>query len=383
MNYRIITLALLSATALVACSSNEPLTKKLDYKSAQPKRNALEIPPDLTNPDLRDKFALPKVNGAVTASSLAEKAVDKNREISQSTGQVAVQVPNMRIERQGNQRWLLIEKSPEDLWSSLEEFWQENGFLIKTSDPKLGVMETDWAENRAKIPVDGIRILLSKVGLDGLYSTPERDKFRIRLERGTKGTEVYFSHRGMAEVYTSDAKEGTIWQVRPADPELEAEMLGRFMLRLGISEDKARDAVKKIASASTVSQRSKIVGQTVVVDDAFDRAWRRTGLALDRVGLVVVDRNRQDGVYFVRLAQSEAAEKESGESIWSALAFWREKQPKKVQAQLEQAGGERFRVVLKEVGGNQTQVSVMDGAGQLLDEQKLAKILKNLNQQLQ
>ena len=123
------------------------------------------------------------------------------------------------MERAGTQRWLVVSgKSPEQLWPALKAFWQDNGFVIKSEDPAVGVMETDWAENRAKLPNDGLRKLLETVGLGSVYSTGERDKFRIRLEKTANGTEVYFSHRGMEEVYADSTKTNTIWRPRATDP---------------------------------------------------------------------------------------------------------------------------------------------------------------------
>jgi outer membrane protein assembly factor BamC len=181
---------------------------------------------------------------------------------------------------------------------------------LHTEDRQLGIIETDWAENRAKIPQDVIRKTLGKV-FDGLYSTSERDKFRTRLERGADGTtEVYITHRGMQEVYTSAQKDQTIWQPRPSDPELETEFLRRLMVKLGVSQEQA-DAVAKAdttAAAATGSVRMDTAnGQPVLqIDEGFDRAWRRVGVALDRTGFTVEDRDRSRGIYFVRYVAPDA-----------------------------------------------------------------------------
>ena len=78
----------------------------------------------------------------------------------------------------------------------MRDFWQESGFLLTTDQRNLGIMETDWAENRAKLPQDIIRGTLGKL-VDSVYSTGELDRFRTRLERTPNGTEIFVSHRGM------------------------------------------------------------------------------------------------------------------------------------------------------------------------------------------
>ncbi len=215
-------------------------------------------------------------------------------------------IQTVSVERSGNQRWLLVKQTPEALWPQIKDFWQESGFLINVESAETGVMETDWAENRAKIPQDIIRNTLGKV-LDGLYSTGERDKFRTRLERRADGmTEIYISHRGAQEVVTGQHKDSTVWTPRPADPELEADFLSRLMVRFGVEAERAKVAVSNVAP---VQAKAKLVknenGKYVEVDEGFDRAWRRVGLALDRVGFTVEDRDRAQGLYFVRYVDQD------------------------------------------------------------------------------
>src|SRR5690606_12346511 len=150
-----------------------------------------------------------------------------------------LQVGDVQILRDGNKRWLLVNRPVDQLWEPTREFWLDHGFNLDQEKPALGIMETDWAENRAKLPQDVIRKTLGKV-FDSLYSTSERDKFRTRLERRPDGrTEIFVSHRGMIEVYNSAAKDSTVWQPRPTDPELEVEFLRRLMVKLGVPAEAA------------------------------------------------------------------------------------------------------------------------------------------------
>ena len=188
------------------------------------------------------------------------------------------------------------------IWEPLREFWTSNGFVLTTDAPDIGVMETDWAENRAKLPQDFIRRTLGKV-LDTLYSTGERDKFRTRVERQAQGgVEIYITHRGMVENYADNQKGSTIWQPRPSDPELEIEFLRRLMVKLGTSPEVAKTTAAAASNTpDNISQVSSLNGQpAIVLRDNLDRAWRRTGVALDRSGFTVEDRDRSAGVYFVR-----------------------------------------------------------------------------------
>ncbi len=297
-------LALTLALATVLASGCSVIqTDKIDYKSAGT-GPSLEVPPDLTALSRDSRYVVP--GGPVTANSYAA-----GQQNSTPGTPVAVNtLGDVRIERAGNQRWLVVGRSADTLWSPLRDFWQENGFLLTIDQQNLGILETDWAENRAKIPQDFIRNTLGKV-LDSLYSTGERDKFRTRIERTSSGTgtEIYISHRGMVEKISSSRtpERGigeTIWEPRTPDPELEAEFLRRLMVKLGVSQEQSKATVAAAAVPKQTSRIATLGGNPVVqIDEGFDTAWRRVGLALDRTGFTVEDRDRAQGIYFVRYVE--------------------------------------------------------------------------------
>lgn len=383
--------AILLATGILAgCSTSNPLEKKLDYKSAEPPKtlgNALEVPPDLTAPQIQNKYVIPATGSTSAVANTAAAAATAQQPAAQpqaDSGNVAIKsVDNITMERAGTQRWLAVNgKTPAELWPILKAFWQENGFVIKTEEPDLGIMETDWAENRAKLPADGIRKLMETVGLGGTMSTPERDKFRIRLEKTATGTEIYFSHRGMYEIFINEGKSDTMWQPRPVDPDLEAELLGRFMIRMGITEEKAKEAVKQ-AQAPTEKPKDLIADGKLNINDGFDRAWRRVGLALDRIGLVVSDRDRSQGIYFVKPAKGELDKKDDSSSsggFWSSLAFWKSKDATQEKAS---PAGPEYRILVKEQSAGVSTLTVQDQQGKPLSDSFAKTVLSKLQTELQ
>ena len=306
--------------ALTACSLVEKVQPKpIDYKSTNT-LPPLEIPPDLTTPGTDDRFVVPDAGGRGSASASAYSA-DRTTKKDPAKAGVLPAPPKARIERSGSQRWLVVEADPEKVWPTVRQFWQEQGFVLTVESPATGVLETDWAENRAKLPMDFIRNTLGRV-LDSIYSTGERDKFRTRLERnGDNLTEIYVSHRGMVEVVDKrssnalkDAStDGTVWQPRAADPDLEAEFLQRLLVRFGVEESAARAQLTKNNGGPEKARLTKTAeGATLTVEERFDRAWRRVGLALDRVGFTVEDRDRSKGLYFVRYVAPLSDNKSSG-----------------------------------------------------------------------
>ncbi|SFN40208.1 outer membrane protein assembly factor BamC [Nitrosospira briensis] len=372
MKWRIV-VALCLAVTVAGCNLL-PEAKKMNYKSAG-KLPPLEVPPDLTAPGSDERYVVPDINPTGSATFSAYDR-ERNKLSGASTGGAfilpSLEEAGVRMERSGTQRWLVVKGEPEEVWPVVKEFWHELGFLIKVEMPEAGVMETDWAENRAKISEDIIRNTLGKI-LDSLYSTAERDKFRTRLERGEDGTtEIYISHRGMDEVMQGDVR--TVWQPRPADPDLEAEMLSRLMMRFGVTEERARTAV---ANSGSVQERARLDGEkggVLSLNEAFDRSWRRVGLALDRIGFTVEDRNRSQGIYFVRYINPDL-DSGAGPSVLSKLMFWREE---------GEDGPEQFRIQLSEAGttGESTDVTVLNKDGTPDKTNNASKILKLLHEQL-
>ncbi|MBI3140933.1 MAG: outer membrane protein assembly factor BamC [Rhodocyclales bacterium] len=365
---------LLAAAVLGGCSGSLVESKKIDYKSTG-KLPPLEIPPDLTSPSRDERYVVPDINpkGSATYSAYS---TERSGNRPAATPEILPQIEKMRVERSGSQRWLVVAGTPDKIWPSVKEFWQELGFIINLELLDAGIMETDWAENRAKLPQDFIRNTIGKV-LDQLYSTGERDKFRTRLETGTEPgtTEIYISHRGMYEVYASEAKDSTMWQPRSADPEMEAEMLRRLMVRLGSEDTRARALV----AAEPNQERAKLAraaggAGSLELQEAFDRAWRRVGLALDRVGFTVEDRDRAKGLYFVRYVDPEVDKRKEDKGFLSKLAFWR-------SDKADAAANQQFRIYVKGEGGASS-VQVLTREGGVDTSETAKKILGLLLDQL-
>ncbi len=386
----------LAAGVITGCSSiNEAMQPdKIDYKSSASKRTpTLDIPPDLTKLEGDRRYSVPDANGTSTLSTYSQAA--KVREQS-PTENVLPSAQGIRMERDGNTRWLVISNGMrgDQLWQQLRGFWQESGFLLVQDSPETGIMETDWAENRAKIPQDIIRNTIGKV-FDGLYSTSERDKFRTRVERAQNGTlEVFISHRGAQEQLTGIDKSSTVWTPRPADPELEAEFLSRLAQRLGVQKEQADRMAKSPApagsDAATADAAAGAAGATgaaaggaaqksylaqvngapaLQLPEPFDRAWRSVGLSLDRVNFTIEDRDRAQGLYYVRYVDPRTNVDNRG--FFSKL-FTKPDDPKTAK---------KYRVALKGTGSG-TLVTVLNDAGQPENGEIGKRILSLLDEQL-
>lgn len=374
-------ITVLLITLLVGCSwvdEKFPERKKTDYKVSRTE-SSLEIPPDLTKPDQDSSMMVPDISPSGTASYseyTGERSAPQPGQAS--TSRVMPEQKNIEFMRAGRHHWLVMQGSPDQVWDKVRAFWLENGFLLTIDNPAIGIMETEWAENRADIPQGPIRRLISKA-LDSLYSAATRDKFRVRLEKGQQEgtTELFLTHKGMEEIAqeTQGSSTGTIWKPRPADPELEIEMLKQMLVFVGAEEQKAQRILASGKSREEIKARMITAegGEAALLfEEPFSRAWRYVGLALDRVGFNVEDRDRSRGTYYVRYRDPEQdSNKKPG--FFSRLAFWSDD---------DKIAEDQYQVfLLSEV--NTTRISVRDKNGKADNSETARRILTMLQEQLQ
>ena len=376
LRYPVVAMLTLGVFLLAGCETIGPVGKRIDYKSTSA-APALELPPELSQPRFDDRFSVSTASGLAAANAARPRQSD-----------LLPTNPDARIARAGNERWIVATATPDQAWSTVRQFWTETGFVVAVEQPAVGVMETDWAENRADMPSDFLRRTIGKY-MEAFTSTYKRDKFRTRIERGADpGTvEIYISHRGMEQVPTVKIDNvqgaGFAWALMPPNPGLEAEMLSRLMMRFGAPEAQAVTAsaattpgAKAPATAADRARVEKAADGTskLIVDDPFDRAWRRVGLALDRSGFTVVDRDRSTGIYFVRYADpdSDMTRKDREQSWLAKLMFWRADEKDKP---------EQYRIKVVEATPASV-VSVQDPKGEPDRTQNSEKILALLKDQL-
>jgi outer membrane protein assembly factor BamC len=371
---RVISVAVLIGVlgfGLVACKS-VTTNDTVDYKSSGAVRGPnLAYPPDLVTSQADRRYIVQ--DGTATMSEY-NAAVKKS---AQMRSNVMTGIPGMRIARDGDRRWLVVDKPATELYPQVKDFWQENGFLLVVDSPSTGIMETDWAENRAKIAQDWIR---STVGgaLDSIYDTGERDKYKTRLE-ATKPTEteIYITQRGAIEKCTTDSTNNcisTIWTARPNDPELEAAFLARLMERLGMTQEQAKAMVNNPVDAKTPKAKLVQDGPNkahIDLSASFDRSWRDVGLALDRSNFTVEDRDRSNGVYFVRYVNPK--------DLGDAKGFFSNLFSSKDDSSLK---AKKYRVSVQKSGENASTVYVQDADGKPENTAAGLQLLTLLTEQL-
>lgn len=379
-----------AVAGVAACSSPNP--QAIDYKSStRAKATSLAAPPDMTN-EAADQRSLPPQGGSTSLSSL--------QQIQQAapapTGDAVLPpVPGMHIQREGTQRWLVIDnQSPEQVWPQVRRFWQEQGFVLSVDARDRGIMETDWYETHPQVPDGFIRNTLSKALGTG-YTTGLRDKYRTRLERAPNGgTYVFISQKGLHEQLTGPNNDQSQWEDRPNDPALEAEYLKRLMQTLARNEHQGTSAQADQPASAAAAQRAEPTkvaaaarsrkagtagsaatatptGPTeITLAEPYDDAWLRVGVALDRSNFTVDDRDHTRGLYFIRYVDpTDLSAAEQG--FWSQVFHGKREKTAK-----------QYRLNVRALTETQTRVAIVGDNGQIDDSKQARQILGLLMDQL-
>jgi outer membrane protein assembly factor BamC len=365
---------------LLGCSSGGGFFSDSErvYRTQQETVDDLEVPPDLTRSTIQDAMAVPG-GGAASYEEYTSRRDNLGGTSQAAAGsEVLPEFENLSFQRDGDQRWLLIQAAPQQIWPRVVDFWRSNGLLLVEQDPAIGVMKTDWLESRADIKMGTLTEFFRKA-VGGLYSSATRDQFRVRLEPGLEPdtTELYLTHRGMEEKLVENVSgqaDTTYWTPRPNDPGIEAAMLRSLMVHLGVTKEEAE---RLTATPEESQPRSRLFKSDeenyLYIREGFARAWRLTGVALDRIGFAVEDRDRSAGIYYVRYNKLES-DKEKKKGFFSKLAFWRD-DDEEIDESVQ------YRVELSEQG-DETRVEVRDQQGERDNSSVAQRILTLIHEQI-
>ena len=351
--------------------------KQVEYKREVVVDKHLEIPPDLTSSRIDTR--VPGLSGAdgTTYSEYSTSKRANQAGFNRVKQEVLPTFDDVAVKREGQNRWLVVNADADVVWDRIVDFWQEGGVLLSIQDAQVGLMQTDWLENRADVKNDFITDFVRGI-FEGAYDAGTRDRYRVRLEEGERPgtTEVYLVHFGMEQDFAKNRTgedDQVFWRIRPRDPGLEAIMLRRIMVFLGYSEEQAKAAVAAAKEVKGVQSRmlKSDAGISLSIMEPFSKAWRLVGMAMDRVGFLVEDRNRSEGIYYVRY--NDPMSGENSESWLSKLKFWG-KDNKVEESTLYQ--------VRLEPEASDTRVRIYDAEGHLLDSDTALRILTLIQEQL-
>ena len=285
----IVSLLVISCSKIIDPVKKIGLGNRVISYQAEDSTSSLVIPPDLTKPSSEGLFT-------------------ENIEVDNNQG-ILTNVGNVEVMRDSYRRWLLVDKSPSEVWSLSKDFFRSYGFRIEKENQKIGIFETDYLEIETKVPdksLGAIRTALAKA-LKTQYGLPIADRYRIRVEPidDQNRSEVYLTLSSIGEVVSGEMR---LWQPREKDVEIETEMLLTLMVFLGSDRSEAINKIK--ASSDSSENLVRVVTSdrgyaTLVFPYNKKQSWSYLGWALDELNVDIEDRDLLEGSYFIKASPSK------------------------------------------------------------------------------
>ncbi len=348
--------------SMAACSSTDE--KILNYRSSEI-TPTLEIPPDLTQVSAESNLNIPG----------SKVGLPENRGRYVETGNLNVEVrtlpkiEGLSVEGHGDSHWLKVSDNAEAVYPLLRGFWAEQGFTLVKDEPAVGVMETEWLSAKS-----GSGSFIATI-LESMKGAEFKDQYQTRIERADDGsTLVFLAHRGQ-ELFISDPEQKSViykerssgWQMVPADPTKEYEMLSRLMLFLGMQDDQVKQEMEKIGLFAPLTRIEFDEADEVtylIVSQSFQQIWNRLQLQLDRLSIPVLERDKgvDDGQIKVSAADLLAI---TG------------------KAKDDESSDDNVLLVLENASNaSQTRIDVKNESGTILKSEQSREILQLLQDQL-
>ena len=263
--------------------------KSEDYKRA-PELPVISLPEGKETTALQEIYPIPPTGSTVIAPG--------DFEVPRPTPLVAgAQDETVRIQRLGDENWVLVEEAPGQVWPQVRNFLSSAGINVMRLDARAGLMDTDWLSfEESSIP----------------------SRFRMRIEQGVQ--------RGTSELHVlqqNQAGDITEWPAQSDNLDQEQEMLRSLAQYIADSVGNApvsMVAEQQINASGRISLQQDSAGESYIqLTLPYDRAWASLGLALEKSQFEISDRDRSKGTYYLKFLGPEG-EEDSGwfDWLWSS-----------------------------------------------------------------
>lgn len=303
---------------LTACSGGSILdnlpNRAPDYRQSSVNRT-IEVPPDLTSGATSNNMAVDNF----TPASVTSYNDFQNAQVQRNNRGYIQVLPQLYgvsvIENSGHLPYISTQADATTAWQIVKKYWMDNGVRLAIDNPNIGIMETDWLQNKADTPKTGISGLLNSL-LGFVNDNDQRDRYRMRFSRNAAGgTDIALIYSKSELTAQYDTPSGTKdpagfkWQESDnKNPELQLEMTRRIALYLSeqLKQRTGTQQSNNTTNHQTASHSYAMVttlsnGQpALVINGNYAQNWRTLGIALDRASFTIEAQDYNSGSYKVR-----------------------------------------------------------------------------------
>lgn len=256
-------------------SLNSQNSPDVVYAETATEARTLQVPPDLTDVSNAEQFVLPGTSGgAVTRNTLLP------------------QFDSVRFVREGGQSWLEFQQTPEDLWPQILAFARNEKYRIDRAEPVAGVIATQW---RPASAIAGNSILRNLVAADEEFT-----RVAFRLERADTGARLFARSQASskASVEAATNPDNVDWPPSSHNPETTSALLNRFLVFLGVEQQKARGILGAEQARAVVDEavvQRNAAGTEMVLNRGYQSSFRQVLGALQGLEYTVVSSDDNAG----------------------------------------------------------------------------------------
>jgi len=223
--------------------------------------------------------------------------------------QVAAQASDFSLQRSGDNRWILAQRAPAEVWPIAHQFFEDNGFRIAEDRPQTGEFTTTWQRFDELSASMAQRLSVERPG--GSTSEPDFPARSVNT-----GLDSILVDQMLASMTRDSERGGSVSLVAARDFDAPS--------RVAMSEDGSGNPVLNVGAD-------------------LDRAWSSVGRALEQGQWRIEDINRSLGLYYINLAES--AQRADDKPGFFSRVFGNAPSKEEIEARAE-----RYQVRLSKVG---------------------------------
>ncbi|QEW08590.1 outer membrane protein assembly factor BamC [Nitrincola iocasae] len=290
-----------------------------DYELAEAGQR-LEIPANIQARETREQLVVPDVGTTATRIQGRFRAPRPEFFYADPGSDL------VNLQRLDGERIIMVDEPIADVWTKVIDFWDYNGVRVARTDPRQGVIETDWirTEGEDYNIVDRWMRRLTLQTIDG----PAENKLRVTVRPDPDNYERTSIRMKHVQYPSGQEPEMVNWDRGVPDISYQSDMMFE-MLRYFSRASEPTTARTLLAMEQQRAGRAELGRDSrgnpaLRVNAPADRAWGLIDAAFDKAELDVGTRDQQAGIFYMTYTTTTQVEDTSRKGFFDWLFSDRE-----------------------------------------------------------
>ncbi len=193
----------------------------------------LILPEGVNKDALSELYPIPAISAADFGYDANATEYDVPRPMPLSANMLQ---DNIKIQRVGENAWILVNAAPGELWPRVRNFLNANDLKVSRADLKQGVIETDWLQFKTDLN--------------------SQDKYRLQIDQGVQPetSEIHITHVNVASAVKPSVDPE--WPTKSMNPEREKWLLDELSATL--ASDQTEGGTSMLAQGIGVAAKANL-----------------------------------------------------------------------------------------------------------------------------